>query len=172
MKKLAICIALAVLSSLNVFSQKTGFDKFGLNDKVVNYILKGDYQKVINITKSPNFETITLCDTNWKLGAFFDKQNPISDRDLIGYLSRIRDMINVSNIESAIQNPNGVIIEVNNWSTNEEFFRGTPRENEMKTYATRTYILTKGNYTIYFILAFQNSKLDGLGIHYRMNKID
>jgi hypothetical protein len=171
MKKLVLAISLVIASSVNVFSQKTDFKKFGLNNEVINYILKGDYQKVINITKSPNFETITLRDTNWN-GGFFNKQNPISDRDLIGYLSRIRDMINVSNIESAIQNPNGVIIEVNNWSTNEEFFRGTPRENEMKTYATRTYILTKGNYTIYFILAFQNSKLNGFGIHFRMNKID
>ena len=172
MKKLVVSIALVVVSSLNVFSQKDDFKKFGLNNEVINYILKGDYQKVINITKSPNFETITLCDTSWKLGSFFNKTNPISDHDLIGYLSRIRDIVNASNIESAIQNPNGVTIEVNNWSTNEEFFRGTPRENEMKTYATRTYILTKGDYTIYFILAFQNSKLNGLGIHYRMNKID
>ena len=172
MKKLAVCFALAVLSSLNVFSQKTDFDKFGLNDKVVNYILKGDYQKVINITKSPNFETITLCDTNWKLGAFFNKQNPISDQDLIGYLSRIRVIVNTSNIESAIQNPNGFIIKVNNWSMSQDYLRGTPRENEMKTFATRTYLLSRGDYAIYFILAFQNSKLDGLGIHYRMNKID
>ena len=41
----------------------------------------------------------------------------------------------------------------------------------MKTFATRTYVLTRSNYTIYFILAFQNSKFDGLGIDYRMNKI-
>jgi len=166
MKNLVLAISLVIVSSVNVFSQKTDFDKFGLNNKVINYILKGEYQKVINITK-----TSTIRDTNSN-GGFFDKQNPISDQDFIGYLSRIRDMINVSNIESAIQNPNGVIIEVKNWSSNEEFFRGTPRENEMKTYATRTYVLTKGNYTVYFILGFQNSKLDGFGIHFRMNKID
>ena len=171
MKKLVVSIALVVVSSLNVFSQKDDFKKFGLNNEVINYILKGDYQKVINITKSSNFETITLRDTNWN-GGFFNKQNPISDQDLIGYLSRIRDIINTSNIESAIQKPNGITIEVNNWSMSEDYFRGTPRENEMKTYATRTYILTKGNYTIYFILTFQNSKLDGLGIHYRMNVVD
>ena len=113
-----------------------------------------------------------MCDTNWKLGAFFNEQTPISDQDLIGYLSRIRDIIKISNIESAIQNPNGVIIEVNNWSMSQDYLRGTPRENEMKTFATRTYLLSRGDYAIYFILAFQNSKLDGLGIHYRMNKID
>jgi hypothetical protein len=171
MKKLVLAISLVIASSVNVFSQKTDFDKFGLNNKVVNYILKGEYQKVINITKTSYFRLNTIRDTNSN-GGFFDKQNPISDQDLIGYLSRIRDIVNTSNIESAIQNPNGITIEVNNWSMTEDYFRGTPRENEMKTYATRTYILTKGNYTIYFILAFQNSKLDGLGIHFRMNAVD
>ena len=171
MKKLVLAISLVIASSVNVFSQKTDFDKFGLNNKVVNYIFKGDYQKVIDITKTSYFRLLTIRDTNWN-GGFFNKQNPISDQDLIGYLSRIRDIVNTSNIESAIQNPNGITIEVTNWSTNEEFFRGTPRENEMKTYATRTYKITKDNYTAYFILSFINSKLDGFGIHFTMNTIN
>jgi hypothetical protein len=170
MKKLAVSIVLGVLSSLNVFSQKTDFDKFGLNNKVINYILKGDYQKVIDITKTSYFE-FTIQDTI-NNARFFNEQTPISDQDLIGYLSRIRDIIKISNIESAIQNPNGITIEVSNWSMTQDYLRGTPRENEMKTFATRTYVLTRSNYTIYFILAFQNSKFDGLGIDYRMNKID
>jgi hypothetical protein len=169
MKKLAVSIALGVLSSLNVFSQKTDFDKFGLNDKVINYILKSDYQKVIDITKTSYFRLLTIRDTNSN-GGFFDKQNPISDQDLIGYLSRIRDIINASNIESAIQNPNGVIIEVTNWASNDEFFRGTPRENEMSPMFNKTYKITKDNYTAYFIVSFINSKLDGFGIHFKMKK--
>lgn len=166
MKKLVVSIALVVVSSLNVFSQKTDFDKFGLNNKVVNYILKGDYQKVIDITKTSYFRSIAMKDTNWVNGGFFDKQHPISDRDLIVYLSRIRNMVNATSIESAIQNPNGITIEVTNWSANEEYFRGTPRENEMSPLVIKTYKITKDNCTTYFIVTFKNSELYGFGIHF------
>jgi len=172
MNKLVLTSVLVIASAVNVFSQKTDFDKFGLNNKVINYILKGDYQKVIDITKTSYFRSISMKDTNWVYGGFFDKQHPISDQDLIGYLSRIREIINASNFDYVMQNPNGITIEVTNWSMIDEHLKGTPRENEMTTYANRTYILKRDNYTIYFILAFQNSKLDGFGFDFRIDKID
>ena len=172
MKKLVLAISLVIASSVNVFSQKNDFKKFGVNNKIMNYILKGDYQKVINITKTSYFRSIAMKDTNWVNGGFFDKQHPISEQDLIGYLSRIRDMVNASNIESAIQNPNGVTIEVTNWSANEEYFRGTPREDEMSPLVIKTYKFTKDNYTTYFIVTFEKSELYGLGIHFFKDSIN
>ena len=173
MKKLVIAISLVITSSVNVFSQKTDFDKFGFNNKVVNYILKGDYQKVIELTKNEYYTSTVVMDTNWQYGVFFNKnQNPLSDKEFIGYLSRIRDIVNSADLESAMKDPNGVMIEATNWSMIDDHLRGTPRENEMKTFAQRSYIFTKGKYTIYFILAFENYKLDAISFDFRVNNLE
>jgi len=87
MKKLVLTIGLLVATSLTTVAQK----EFINNDKIINYILQGKYQKIKELTQLPNFGSTVVMDNSMITDAVYDSKNSTNtERDsvLMHYITK------------------------------------------------------------------------------------
>lgn len=169
MKKIFLTFGFVLLSLMTGFSQKGSLHQLN-NDKIINYILAGKYQKVIELTKLPSFDQVMLLDTNWTQCKFYSRSNGHLDSVFIKHMIRINNIINSKNIIKEFEDPKNLQIEISNHSFADFYLEGTTLP--ITKYYSRCYKITDFKYTYSLIISFIDLKLNGISIFIQKNIIE
>jgi hypothetical protein len=164
MKKLVLTIGLVVTTSLTAVAQK----EFINNDKIINFILTGQYKKVKELTKLPSFETITVMDDSMIGALWYDSIHSTAiERDsvLIHYITEFHE-IGISKFTCNPKQSNNITCKVtrytnidSNW-VNPNYIRNLGPT--IQHYNDCTYIIIKNNIKYTVIINFTNNKLTNI----------
>lgn len=162
MRTLILTISFVLFTLVTSFSQWRATDRPN-NDKIINYILKGKYLKVIKLTKSAHFENVILLDTNSISYSSYNHQLDSQEVSVfINYMARLKNVLNVQTISKAISNPKNLSIDIATNVYDDASYIGIDVPNTK--YGRRVYIINDGKYTYSLIIAFINLKLVGISI--------
>jgi hypothetical protein len=165
MRTLILTISFVLFTLVTSFSQWRATDRPN-NDKIINYILKGKYLKVIKLTKSAHFNRVSFLDTNSASFLSYSRETntlyQLSDSLFIQYMSRLQTFINSSTISDALDNPKDLDIKISTDSYSDEKFVG--QNNKSTIYTSRIYIINNQNFTYSLIITFNNLKIKSITI--------
>jgi len=165
MKKLVLSIGLVVATSLTVVAQK----EFINNDKIINFILTGQYKKVKELTKLPSYETITVMDDGMIGALSYDSiYSTATERDsvLIHYITEFHKL-GMSKFACNLKQSNNIKCKVtrntvidSNW-VNPKWNLANPGSAIICWYDYE-YEIIKNNIAYTVIINFTNNKLTNI----------
>jgi len=162
MKTIVIILLLFISSTSFTQSKSVNFQD---NDKIINYILQGKYEKVIKLTKISSFDQVVIFDTTQPASKLYSKDDGsfklLSDSLFISYMSRLRSFINASTIFEATHKPSPLNIEINNRFNSDCCLPGIIVPIQ---YCMRSYDVFDTEYKYSLILSFIDLKIRSIGI--------